>query len=76
MTPRKALSVVRGWCAYCEADRDDTVQVAVIERGSGPARGLRLCLVHASQYARTRHAPPGLAAEVTRLWKEREEPAP
>ncbi|MGI5350194.1 hypothetical protein ACQEU8_36485 [Streptomyces sp. CA-250714] len=70
---RAALSALRGWCAYCEADRDDTVQVAVIERGSGPPHGLRMCLFHASQYANTRHAPPELAAEVTRLWNERKE---
>ncbi|RCG15203.1 hypothetical protein DTL70_30870 [Streptomyces diacarni] len=70
---RGPLSVQPGRCAYCDADNTETVQVAVIERGSGPPHGLRMCLPHASQYATTRYAAPDLADQVARLWRAREE---
>lgn len=71
----RELSVVLGWCAYCEADRDDTVEVSLTERGTAPAHGFRLCLTHASQHAATRYAPSWLAAELSRLCRARQEPA-
>ncbi|MEW2219832.1 hypothetical protein AB0939_11070 [Streptomyces sp. NPDC006990] len=72
---RGTLTVQPGRCAYCETDRDETVQVAVIECGSGPPHGLRMCLAHASQYVVTRQAPPHLADELAHLWRTRKEQA-